>query len=165
MALALNKTSLKHKRDQLAMFQRFLPSLDLKRQQLLVDYQRSKSTLASTDQEIAELLDSQAGLFSLLGASEQELGNLVSIEELIVKEENVLGVRLPVLKEIRFKIKEYSMLANPFCFRYLGTHDSSPFGIRQMNFDALNIVLRLRYQNFLEQVDSLCDSTHGITEA
>ena len=119
MALALNKTALKQQRDKLTMYERFLPSLDLKRQQLLVDYQQSKSLVASTEHKIAELLDSQTGLFSLLGASEQELGNLVSIEELVVKEENVLGVRLPVLDEVRFRVKEYSMLAKPFWVDFL----------------------------------------------
>ncbi len=114
MALALNKTELKRQRDQLAMFQRFLPSLDLKRQQLVADFQHSKSTLLDTEQEIGALLDSQHGLFSLLGASEQDLSGLVGVEELIVKEENVLGVRLPVLGQISFRVKEYSMLAKPF---------------------------------------------------
>ena len=38
MALALNKSSLKQQQDQLKMFQRFLPSLDLKRQQLMAAY-------------------------------------------------------------------------------------------------------------------------------
>ena len=119
MALALNKTALKQQRDKLTMYQRFLPSLDLKRQQLLADYQQSKRILATTEQEIAELLGSQSGLFSLLGASEQDLDDLVSIEELVVKEENVLGVRLPIFDAIRFQVKEYSMLARPFWVDFL----------------------------------------------
>lgn len=119
MALALNKTALKHRRDQLALFQRFLPSLDLKRQQLIADFQRSKNTLISTEKEIAILLDSQHGLLSLLGTSEQDLSGLVSIETLTIREENVLGVRLPVLGELRFKVKEYSMLAKPFWVDFL----------------------------------------------
>jgi len=114
MALALNKTSLNQQRNQLAMFERFLPSLDLKRQQLLVDLQRSKMKLAAAEQEIAQLRDSQQGFFSLLGSSEQALSDLVSIEELSVAEENVLGVRLPVLGEVRFRSRQYSMLAKPF---------------------------------------------------
>ena len=114
MALALNKTSLKQRRDQLTLFQRFLPSLDLKRQQLIADLQRSKNTLVEIGKEIEALLNSQLGLFALLGASEQELSGLVSIEKLTIEEENVLGVRLPVLGEIRFSVREYSMLAKPF---------------------------------------------------
>ena len=116
MALALNKTALKQQRDQLAMYQRFLPSLDLKRQQLIADYQRSKSILAATEREIDELYAAQNGLFSLLGSSEQDLA---SVEAVIVNEENVLGVRLPVLGQISFSMTEYSMVAKPFWVDFL----------------------------------------------
>jgi len=34
--LAMNKSSLKKQRDQLKLFQKFLPALDLKKQQLLM---------------------------------------------------------------------------------------------------------------------------------
>jgi V/A-type H+-transporting ATPase subunit D len=119
MALALNKTSLKQRRDQLATFQRFLPSLDLKRQQLIADFQRSKRILLATEKEIERMLNSQNGLFSLLGASKQDLSGLVTIEQLTTTEENVLGVRLPVLEEVRFRVQEYSMLAKPFWVDFL----------------------------------------------
>lgn len=119
MALALNKTALKQQRDQLAMYQRFLPSLDLKRQQLIADYQRSKSILAATEREIDELYAAQNGLFSLLGSSEQDLAGLVSVEAVIVNEENVLGVRLPLLGQISFSMTEYSMVAKPFWVDFL----------------------------------------------
>ncbi len=114
MALALNKTALKQQRDHLATYHRFLPSLDLKRQQLLADYQRAKVVLAGTQREIDELITSQTGLFSLAGASEQNLTGLVRVESVGLHEENLLGVRLPVLGEVRFMMTEYSMLAKPF---------------------------------------------------
>ncbi|MCA9216641.1 MAG: V-type ATP synthase subunit D [Planctomycetales bacterium] len=152
MALALNKTALKQQRDKLMMYKRFLPSLDLKRQQLLVDYQQSKSLLASTEHDIAELLDSQSGLFSLLGASEQELADLVRIKELVVKEENVLGVRLPVLDEVRFRVKEYSMLARPFWVDFL--------------LELVQTVAKLRVRRDIQQrrVSRLSDAVRRITQ-
>jgi V/A-type H+-transporting ATPase subunit D len=152
MALALNKTALKQQRDKLMMYERFLPSLDLKRQQLLVDYQQSKSLLASTEHDIAELLDSQSGLFSLLGASEQELADLVRIKELVVKEENVLGVRLPVLDEVRFRVKEYSMLARPFWVDFL--------------LELVQTVAKLRVRRDIQQrrVSRLSDAVRRITQ-
>ena len=119
MALALNKSTLKQQRDQLAMYRRFLPSLDLKRQQLIADSQRAKLALAATEREIDELLASQDGLFSLLGASEQNLTGLVRIESVAITEENRLGVRLPVLGPMAFHITEYSMLAKPFWVDFL----------------------------------------------
>lgn len=114
MALALNKTALKQQRDQLSMYERYLPSLDLKRQQLIAEYQRAKQDLAATRREVDELLESQAGLFSLLGASEQDLRGLIRVESVAVEEENVLGTRLPVQGEIKFHTSDYSMLAKPF---------------------------------------------------
>jgi len=119
MALALNKTALKQQRDHLEMYQRFLPSLDLKRQQLIADYQRARGFLAATQREIDELMMSQEGLFRLLGASEQDLTRLVSVESVETGEVNLLGVRLPRLGEIRFQATEYSMLAKPFWVDFL----------------------------------------------
>lgn len=119
MALALNKTVLKQRRDQLSTFQRFLPSLDLKRQQLIADSQRAQRVLRATEQEIDELLDSQEGLFALLGASKQNMSGLVTVESVTVSDENVLGVKLPVLGQIRFRRNEYSMLAKPFWVDFL----------------------------------------------
>ncbi len=101
------------------MFERYLPSLDLKRQQLIADLQRSKAKLRETEQEIHQLRDSQEGLFSLLGASEQDLSGLVTLRNLSVAEENVLGVRLPVLEEVSFERMQYSMLAKPFWVDFL----------------------------------------------
>jgi len=119
MALALNKTALKQQRDHLAMYQRFLPSLDLKRQQLIADYQRAKEILAATQREIDERMASQHGLFALLGASEQDLTGLVRVESAKINEENLLGARLPVLGEVRFHKAEYSLLAKPFWVDFL----------------------------------------------
>ena len=119
MAIALNKTSLKQQRDHLEMYERFLPSLDLKRQQLIADYQRARGVLAATEREMENLQASQSGLFALLGASEQDLAGLVSVESTVVTEENILGARLPVLKGVTFRITQYSMLAKPFWVDFL----------------------------------------------
>ena len=152
MALAPNKTALKQQRDKLTMYERFLPSLDLKRQQLIADYQQSKRILTRTEQEIADVIGSQAGLFSLLGASEQELADLVRIEELTVREENVLGVRLPVLDEVRFRVKEYSMLAKPFWVDFL--------------VELLQTMATLRVRRDIEQkrVSRLSEAVRRITQ-
>jgi V/A-type H+-transporting ATPase subunit D len=119
MALALNKTSLKQQRDHLEMYRRFLPSLDLKRQQLIADYQRANGVLAATQRELDEQAASQHGLFALLGASEQNLTGLVQVDSVEIHEQNVLGVRLPVLENVRFHMAEYSMLAKPFWVDFL----------------------------------------------
>ena len=62
-ALALNKSSLKLQREQLQMFERFLPSLDLKRQQLTGEYKRACAVLEESEQKLAEATKSISGLF------------------------------------------------------------------------------------------------------
>ena len=44
--VAINKSSLKQQRDRLTLFRRFLPSLDLKRQQLLTEQKKAQQQLA-----------------------------------------------------------------------------------------------------------------------
>lgn len=117
--LAINKSSLKKQRDQLKLFQRFLPSLDLKRQQLMSEIKRSQEELDKAEQEVRQLTESLRGLMEPLGAYEIDLAGLVTIDQVEVDEENVVGVRLPVAREVKFRTAEYSLLAKPFWVDFL----------------------------------------------
>jgi V/A-type H+-transporting ATPase subunit D len=117
--LAINKSSLKHQRDQLTLFQRFLPSLDLKRQQLLTEQKRALEQLAEVEREIDELTRSLTGVMEPLGAYDIDLTGLVSIDSVVIEEENIVGARLPVAREVKFKTAEYSTLAMPFWVDFL----------------------------------------------
>ena len=113
-SLALNKSSLKAERDRLETFQRFLPALDLKRQQLLVEFKTAEKTLKARRGEIDELVASLEGLLALLGSSTMDLSGYVTVRNVELDEENVIGVRLPVLRKVEFGLEEYSTLAKPF---------------------------------------------------
>ena len=117
--LAINKSSLKKQRDQLKLFQRFLPSLDLKRQQLLTELKQSQAQLAAAEVETNQLTKSLKGLMEPLGAYEIDLASLVTIDQVEVEQENVVGVRLPVAREVKFRTAEYSLLAKPFWVDFL----------------------------------------------
>lgn len=117
--VAINKSSLATERNQLRLFQRFLPSLDLKRQQLLTEQKQAQRQLAEAEQEIDELTRSLTGLIEPLGAYEIDLSGLVSIDSVVIEEENIVGARLPVVREVKFKTAPYSMLAKPFWVDFL----------------------------------------------
>ena len=53
-SLALNKSSLKAERDRLETFERFLPSLDLKRQQLLAEFKGAERVLLRIDLDFVD---------------------------------------------------------------------------------------------------------------
>lgn len=117
MKLSLNKNSLKQQRDQLAMFRRFLPSLDLKRQQLLGALKSSRQHLemlrAASERQYAAL----ERLLPLLGSSTletRELTSLVSVRAVQVEHENVVGTRVPADCQVQFHRTHYSTLAFPF---------------------------------------------------
>jgi V/A-type H+-transporting ATPase subunit D len=112
--VAINKSSLATERNQLRLFQRFLPSLDLKRQQLLTEQKQAQRQLAEAEDEIDELTRSLTGLMKPLGAYEIDLSGLVTIDSVVIEEENIVGARLPVAREVKFKTAPYSMLAKPF---------------------------------------------------
>ena len=48
--IALSKSSLQQQRDRLRLFERFLPSLELKRQQLTAEYKKAMQVLAEAEQ-------------------------------------------------------------------------------------------------------------------
>lgn len=108
--IALNKSSLKRERDRLAMYGRFLPSLDLKRRQLMAERAKARDALARTRERIAAALANTDAWVAPLGFPGLDLSGLVRATEVSIVEENVVGTRLPKLTGARFEVAEYSML-------------------------------------------------------
>lgn len=155
MALALNKTTLKQQRDQAKTFKQFLPSLDLKRQQLLVALKHARNAHATVDAEIRSLAQELQSLYPLLGSTtipNVNLSQLIRVRSVRIELENMVGTKLPVIREIDFQVLEYSTLATPFWLDHL--------------IDALQRMLRLRleHQVSLRRVELLEQAARRITQ-
>jgi V/A-type H+-transporting ATPase subunit D len=111
--LALNKSSLSKLSRQLVTFERFLPSLDLKRKQLMAERARAQDALQRTGQEMATLRESIAGRLPMLANREIELADLVQLKAARLGEENVVGTRLPVLQDVEVQLRDYGLLEKP----------------------------------------------------
>jgi V/A-type H+/Na+-transporting ATPase subunit D len=117
MGIALNKTTLKLQRDQAKTYRQFLPSLDLKRQQLLAALKQARRALADFNQRRQSIDERLQALFPLLGSSTiatRRIASLVSIKEVCIEEENVLGTRLPIVRAVDFVVSPYSRWIAPF---------------------------------------------------
>ncbi len=117
MTLALNKSTLKQQRDQLKTYKKFLPSLDLKRQQLLAALKIARGELAATQATYVQLQGVVANTYPLLGSSTvrtRNLASLIRVHEVEIVEENLVGTRLPVAKAVNFETAEYSRMVMPF---------------------------------------------------
>lgn len=111
--LKLSKHELAKQRRQLALYRRTLPSLDLKRRQLTVALEQARRELASTREHARELERSIGEGMPMLADDEIQLDGLVTMTSCEIDEENLVGVRLPVLRGVRCNVADYSMLAKP----------------------------------------------------
>lgn len=155
MRLSLNKNSLKQQRDQLELYNRFLPSLDLKRQQLLGAWKEARERLADAEEKIAVYRESLDRMIPLLGSSTlrtRDLSSLVQVDEVLIEEENVVGARVPVVNRIRFRRANYSTLTLPFWVDQL--------------VESLENLAKLRIQHQVQQsrVDLLGAAARKITQ-
>ncbi|MBO1924163.1 V-type ATP synthase subunit D [Thiomicrorhabdus sp. 6S3-12] len=112
--IALNKTALKQSRDKLGMYKRYLPSLDLKRQQLMLELQKARAETDAHLQAIEEHLAQAQDWIGLLANADIKVNGLVKVTGIDEAEQNLLGVTLPLYVDTHFALESYSMLANPY---------------------------------------------------
>ena len=111
--LKLSKASLQQELVKLKLYEKLLPSLELKRRQLAIELDKARREYAATRAEV-ERLEARVGAeLPMLANTEIELKDLVKMTALDLVQENVVGVRLPVLKEVECQVAEYSPLAKP----------------------------------------------------
>jgi len=111
--IQFNKQGLHQERDRLRLCERVLPSLDLKRRQLLGELGRARRELA-TAREAVEALEERAGreLPMLAGAGEP-WDRLLRVEEVRRGEERVSGVKVPTFVGVVFRVPAFACLETP----------------------------------------------------
>jgi V/A-type H+-transporting ATPase subunit D len=111
--LKLSKNSLQQQQQQLKLYRKLLPSLDLKRRQLTVEAQRARAERTASF-AAAEALEARIGEeLPMLADDEVDLGGLVQMTGYRVVEQNVVGTRLPMLEHVEFRVAEISRLGTP----------------------------------------------------
>ena len=111
--LTLSKSAMSQQRNQLRLYQRFLPSLDLKRRQLIAEQARATQALAEGEAKVAELTAQIGAMLPMLANQEIDVAGLVHVKAVRLAEENMMGVKVPVLAEVVCEARDYSMLAKP----------------------------------------------------
>jgi V/A-type H+-transporting ATPase subunit D len=111
--LALSKSGLQKQREDMRLYERVLPSLDLKRMQISGELKSARQQLAEAEAEVEKLNDRVAEQLPMLANREIDVSGLVQVESFRIEEENLVGVKLPKLVEIKCQVAEYSMLAKP----------------------------------------------------
>ena len=109
----LTKTELKAQTDALKRFQRFLPMLQLKKQQLqseIAGIIAKADAVSAKERAVREGLDKWVGLFA---TDEDLLSGLVSVKSIKKGESNIAGVAIPTFESIETDVKEIDAWATP----------------------------------------------------
>lgn len=112
-SLALSKAALGQARSRLAAYRRFLPSLDLKRQQLIAERNKARQRVQAMAAEREALFRAAGEEVPMLAMAGIDLDGLARIQGARYGEENVVGVMLPVVDHVEVRVQDYGLLALP----------------------------------------------------
>ncbi|MDD4183364.1 MAG: V-type ATP synthase subunit D [Candidatus Omnitrophica bacterium] len=114
----LTKGELKRQRDSLRQFERFLPTLQLKKQQLQMEILSHYGLLEKTKHEEELKQKSFESWLSLLAEPGVDISKLVVIKKVNRTCRNIAGIDIPVFESCEFKEAEYDLFAVPLWVDY-----------------------------------------------
>ncbi|MDD2478421.1 MAG: V-type ATP synthase subunit D [Victivallaceae bacterium] len=109
--IKLSKSELKTQQDALKQFMRFLPTLQLKKQQLQMEIRRSTERMEENESEYRQALAELQSWVALFGddVAAARLIEIVSLTGITSESWNIAGVEVPVFKEATFDVKSYDL--------------------------------------------------------
>lgn len=110
----LTKTALKQERDSLKQFQRFLPTLQLKKQQLQMEMRTCLDRIEKNRQFEQETKNALAAWTELFGDPEavEKIKRYLSVSRVETGVQNIAGVDVPVFREVIFDAKPFDLYAD-----------------------------------------------------
>ena len=118
MAVKLTKNELKVQKDRLKQFQRYLPTLQLKKQQLqavVMQVTAQLEQVARQRQAAVAGLDDWVAVFAENDSfpAEKRLDALIRPRHVVCGEQNIAGVTVPVFQELSFEDIRYDVADYP----------------------------------------------------
>lgn len=104
----MNKTSMNNLKKELAIRTDALPTLKAKETALRVEVKKVKEELEKISEEKDKLIESQKMNYDIW----MEYPSVLSIQDIIIDNKNIAGVKIPILNKIVFKIRDYSLFSN-----------------------------------------------------
>ena len=150
MAVKLTKNELKVQKDRLKQFQRYLPTLQLKKQQLQAVVMQVTAQLEQVEQQRRAAvagLDDWVAVFAENDSfpADRRLETLIRPRSVVCGQENIAGVTVPVFQELTFEDICYDVADYPLWV------DTAAVRLREIAaLDAMAKTLRRRVE-LLEQ--------------
>jgi V/A-type H+-transporting ATPase subunit D len=106
------KNELKKQKDNLKRFTRYLPTLELKKQQLLVEIRLIQNRIDKLTEESLRL-EKEVTRWADVFAEDIDLNEFVQVKEVTTDQENIAGIDIPTFVEVIFVDKEYDLYKTP----------------------------------------------------
>jgi len=110
--IRLTKNELKKQKDALKRFNRYLPTLILKKQQLQIEIRKVNSQTSEREARRRELENDLERWVAVFG-EEVGLGSLLHVESVRVETGNIAGVEIPLFQGLDLKPVEYNLFDMP----------------------------------------------------
>ena len=108
-----NKTSLQSLEKDLKMRQRTLPTLQSKETALRIEVKKAKKELDDLNQEVERRIRDYDQMIALWGEFDT---SLIHVDDVRMSVKKIAGVRVPVLDEVVYSTKEFSLFSSPKWF-------------------------------------------------
>jgi len=106
------KNELKKQKDNLKRFTRYLPTLELKKQQLLVEIRQIQNRIDKLTKEI-ERVEKEVTRWVDVFAEDINLHEFFQVMEVTTDTENIAGIDIPTFVEVVFVDKDYDFYQTP----------------------------------------------------
>jgi len=114
--IRLNKVSLREQKQKMAMYERFLPALEARKQQLIMQLALVRKNILDQRARMENVLAEIRTWSSLYREVDELLRYLLSIQEVRFTVRNVAGLRIRDFVEVVFKDAGYSFFGTPYSF-------------------------------------------------
>jgi V/A-type H+-transporting ATPase subunit D len=117
-AVKLTKTEQKKQKDQLKRYERYLPTLQLKKQQLQMVIRKVEHEIEGYRRQQDELYKRLLHWIHVFGenssfSKEKNIENLIIVERIVKKRGNIAGVNIPIFEDLTFKDIPYDFTEYP----------------------------------------------------
>jgi len=111
--IKLTKGELKRQRDALKQYKRYLPTLQLKKQQLQMEILHQSIICDEKEEEKSKKLNDIKVWAGLLSDDEVNIKQWVMPKEIITGVKNIAGVDVPIFERAEFAFDEYDFFTTP----------------------------------------------------
>jgi V/A-type H+-transporting ATPase subunit D len=111
--LKFTKGELKRQRDALRQYERFLPTLQLKKQQLQFEISLQLILLEEKKSNLFTKRESALHWAGLLSDEGMEIKKLLGFKETISTSKNIAGVDIPIFEKVEFISVDYDLFTTP----------------------------------------------------